>query len=206
MGSQSSPTTRRGPSETSGGHQAILPLLSKATILKQHTQPRYCFKSLLLCIPLYNSHLYFFIKHLDGKNFFRFFPLTYYKKVMSKHLLLKKKKKKPTKNPNQARLSCCTHSGEAHKKNMQGGYPRRAGAGVPLGGCPRVCTAERLQVWPAQLPCPTGHCPRGSSSCVFDPCSFNSALLIDRCFISLKNKTHVAAAAKSLQLCPTHTR
>ena len=74
--------------------QMTLSLLSKATVLKQYTRPRYFFESLLLCIPLYNSHLYFFIKILDGKKLFRFFPLNYYKKVMSKHLIIKKKKKK----------------------------------------------------------------------------------------------------------------
>ena len=72
---------------------------------------------------------------------------------------------------------------------MQGGYPRRVGAGVPLGGCPGVGTVEGLQVWPAQLLGPTGHCPLGSSSCAFDSCSFNSALLINRCLFLLTKHT-----------------
>ena len=72
---------------------------------------------------------------------------------------------------------------------MQGGYPRRVGAGVPLGGCPGVGTVEGLQVWPAQLLGPTGHCPLGSSSCAFDSCSFNSALLINRCLSLLTKHT-----------------
>ena len=71
---------------------------------------------------------------LHGKNF-RFFPLTYYKKVMSKHLLLKKKK--PTKNPNQARLSYCTHSGEKQQEEHAGRLSQKSWGWGPLGGLPR---------------------------------------------------------------------
>lgn len=178
----------------------ILSVLSKATILKQYTQPRYFFESLLLCIPLYNSHLYFFIKILDGKNFFRFFSLTYYKKVMkkkkkkkvmSKHLLLKKKQK-PTKNPKQARLSYCTHSGEEQQEERAGRLSQKSQGWGPRGGLPweghRGGAAGVASTAPRLDRTLSTH---SSSSCAFDSCSFNSTLLINDCFISPKNKRHV---------------